>query len=838
MLIGLKLSFIYLYKIILVAILMSIFTLLSTNVLANPIQDVESKAITKLPVNEHASSTHPEDSTKLSGDQRTTTPPPPLPKKDNAPKDIVVDTGSRSLTIPKTSIPPKLEDYLNGNRREDEVEIDDFRQYQPDDGTKVSQKTSAYLSYDEKNLYVIFVCKDEPGKVRANLTKREDFFNTEVVRGSSISDDFVSVNIDTFLDRRRAYVLISNPLGIQRDGIYTVGRGTDVSFDAVWESEGRLTPDGYIVRFSIPFKSLRFPNTPTQRWGIALGRIISRNNEITFWPYITRRVEGLVQQCATLEGLKNISPGRNIQFIPYGVIGGGRFLDTSINRNPDFRKNRDMRAGVDGKFVFRDSITLDVTINPDFSQVESDEPQVTVNERFEVFFPEKRPFFLENAGYFQRDDVHGGLNLVNPRRGNLFFSRRILDPQIGARLTGKAGKWTFGGLAIDDQAQGEEYSKDDALYGKRAVIGVFRLQREYAKQSNIGILTTTRDFASSSNRVLSIDMRHKINKQWVFNGQAAQSFTRSLNGTRLAGPSFLAELYHTGDKLTYTSRYIDRSPEFYTALGFINRVDMRQIENNFNYRWRLKKHLVQNYGPSATALINWDRKNRVQDWVINPSFAIDLKRQTVIRVGRTEAYERFKDIGFRRDNTNVGFATQWLKWLSFSGTYEQGKSINYFPASGLLPFSAHSTDSRIGFTLRPAPKFRFEQSYIYNRLRTREGFSPLVDSKQASIFNNHIFRSKINYQFSKELSLRAILDYNAVLPNDSLVDLDRQKRLFPDLLLTYYVRPGTALYIGYSDRYENLKIDPITRSELQRTISPSISTGRQFFIKMSYLLRY
>jgi hypothetical protein len=326
----------------------------------------------------------------------------------------------QALRIPRVSRAPKLEEFLNGATREAETTVTGFRQREPGDGVPVSQATAAYLSYDDKNLYIVFVCKDEPNKIRARLAKREDI----------LSDDLVGVYLDTFHDRQHAYLFATNPLGVQLDAIKTEGQDTDYSFDTLWHSEGRLTPEGFIVWIAIPFKSLRFSNAPTQTWGIALVRTVVRNNEFSFWPYITRRVEGFAQQLATLEGLEGISLGRNLQFIPYGIFTRAHFLDTQA---PEFRTQTDGRPGLDAKIVLRDALTIDVALNPDFSQVESDEPQVTINQRFEVFFPEKRPFFIENAGFFQTPE-------------NLFFSRRIADPQFGVRLTGKVGRWALGAL--------------------------------------------------------------------------------------------------------------------------------------------------------------------------------------------------------------------------------------------------------------------------------------------------------------------------------------------------------------------------------------------------------
>ena len=291
-----------------------------------------------------------------------------------------------TIAIPRVSEPPEIARYLDGKTTPPGIRITGFVQREPGDGVPSSVETTVYLSYDAGHLYAVFLCTDDPGKVRANMTKRE----------AIMGDDIVGLVLDTYHDGRRAYMFLANPLGIQLDGVTTEGQNDDYSYDALWQSEGRLTAYGYAVVLKIPFKSLRFSNAPVQTWGVAVARIIPRANETSFWPYITRRIAGFGQQMATLEGLQGISPGRNLQAIPYGNFATARVLDDEGVRQTE----NSTRVGVDGKAVVKDALTVDLTVNPDFSQVESDEPQVTVNQRFEVFFPEKRPFFIENAGYF------------------------------------------------------------------------------------------------------------------------------------------------------------------------------------------------------------------------------------------------------------------------------------------------------------------------------------------------------------------------------------------------------------------------------------------------------
>src|SRR5262249_907395 len=279
-------------------------------------------------------------------------------------------------------------------------------------------KTSAYLGYDNVNLYAIFVCESPPSERRARLNKREDI----------LSDDVVGVILDTYHDHQRGYEFFVNPYGVQADAIESETANDDFSFDTLWYSDGKLTPDGFVATLTIPFRSLRFARGGVQTWGIALLRSIPANNENSFWPYVTQRVTGFNQQIGNASGLEGISPGRNLQFIPYAAFAGSHFLNNPPSGAPGFQTKHDFRAGLDAKAVLHDSLTLDIALNPDFSQVESDDPQVTVNQRFEVIFPEKRPFFLENTNFFNTPE-------------NLFFSRRIVDPEFGARLTGKLGRW-------------------------------------------------------------------------------------------------------------------------------------------------------------------------------------------------------------------------------------------------------------------------------------------------------------------------------------------------------------------------------------------------------------
>ncbi|MEO5896109.1 MAG: DUF5916 domain-containing protein, partial [Vicinamibacterales bacterium] len=237
---------------------------------------------------------------------------------------------------------------------------------------------------------------------------------------------------------------------------------------------------------------------------------------------------------------RTIAPSHHRTIEPWNPGTGARFLDRGLEA---FDSDKEGRAGVDAKVVVRDAVTFDFTVNPDFSQVESDEPQVTVNQRFEVFFPERRPFFLENANYFETPI-------------NLFFSRRIRDPQFSARATGKIGGWVIGALASDDRGPGHLVDATDPLFGYRSGNAVFRARREFG-QSSVGALLTARDFGPSSNRIASIDSRIRLNKAWFFGGQAATSDSTAVSGTKLQGSTYSVAVNKGGRKLTYSLPYSD-----------------------------------------------------------------------------------------------------------------------------------------------------------------------------------------------------------------------------------------------------------------------------------------
>lgn len=717
-----------------------------------------------------------------------------------------------------------------GSRAQKMAKVTGFVQREPHDDSPPTHPTDVYLGYDQRNLYVVFVCHDDPALVRARPTRREDIFD----------DDTVGIMLDTFHDRRRAYEFVANPLGAQWDAIWTeqwyeeTGGNYDESWDAWWQSKGRLTPGGYLVWMAIPFRSLRFRPQSKQDWGMILIRSTVRDQEKDFWPRITMKKEGRLAQAATAQGLEHISPGRNIQLIPYGLLNSFRSLDT---RDPNFVHfdNRDIggTAGLDAKVIVRDSLVIDATINPDFSQVESDDAQVTVNQRFEVFFPEKRPFFLENADYF-RTPI------------NLFFSRRIVNPSAGLRLTGKVGPYSFGLLSADDRAPGLTVPPGDALFKTHSYFNVGRVSRDIFNQSTIGAIFTDWEYPAANrfNRVGGVDSHLKFNQNWSSTLQAVASSTHDQFGANSSGTAYSADLDFSGKHFSHSTGYSDFSPGFVTEPGFVNRVDLRALFETASYRFRPESGPVIAWGPSFEGVWAWDHTGLRLDTNYYPTVNLSLRKQTQIVItpyGSSRERLRPQDYpGVLSENTDyhehsTGALVQStpVRQLTLAAQYFFGNGVNFYPATtGIPPCDkpclARSDSAEAHITWRPLSALKIDNEYLFTRLRSRE--------TGAAIFNNHIIRTKWNWQFNRELSLRLILEYDATLSNLGYTSLPTAKNFNGDVLFTYLLHPGTALYVGYNSDFQNALVDPITH-----TLEPTNrlnNDGRLFFVKVSYSFRF
>ncbi len=711
--------------------------------------------------------------------------------------------------------------------REELTEITGFTEKEPNNGKPPSEKTDVWLGHTLTALYVVFVCHDDrPALIRGHLARRENILH----------DDYVSVLLDPFQDRRKGVLFAMNPAGVQADASWTEGDRPDYSYDQVWESEARTTRDGWLALFAIPFQSLRF-RPGTQGWGVVFERNLPRNSETDSWPAISSNISGVLSQEGTLEGIEGVTGSHNVQVNPYVLAQNEHSLNNLDPTQPYFSTRKlEGTAGGDIKAIVHDSIVLDATINPDFSQVESDQPQFTVNQRYPVYFPELRPFFLENANYF-----------ATPI--DLLYTRKVVHPDFGGRVTGKVGKTNLGFLAIDDRQPGDAVSKNDRLYKKRAVYSVGRISQDIGKNSSVGVMYTDQEFGNSFNRVGGIDFNARISDKWNATGQFVESSTKLLDGSYLAGPASTLELTRSGRSLFLDNTFQDFSTGFQSQTGFIQTNNIRQDSNHFNYRWFPKNSgVIQSINLEGNTQLAWDHQGNRLYRYISDDLAFLLARNTVIAPlliqnsdslgpGSYTALTRTRN--FAENQVGIVFRSAPVRQLSFNVVSLYGGNVNYNPVAGEPPSLLHQNFLQAQVTIQPISSLTIDNTYLLDRDRSAaDGIFAL---------ENQTMRTKINYQFTKAFSARVIVEYDSLHANPLQTSLIRTKQVATSALLTWLPHPGTAIYIGYNNDLQNLDhvfckqlaglgCDP--RQPILQRSNHYLNDGRQFFVKASYLLRF
>ena len=727
-----------------------------------------------------------------------------------------------SISIPQINQEPTLADFAGMSPAtalaRQMTKIEGLVQREPIDGAAATQRTEVYVGYDQSKLYAVFLAFDSnPELIRANLASRENISG----------DDSVEITIDTFNDQRTAYTFRVTPLGMQWDARWTEGfsnrAGFDTTWEAVWDSDGEVNDKGYMVSIAVPLRGLRFPADSEQLWRVQVGRQIPRLSEESFWPPYSISVDGRLNQTAMLTGIRDVSPGSNTQITPFVFARNVDALDNRALGGPKFKQESEYDVGVDAKFVFNDSWVLDLTLNPDFSQVESDEPQVTVNERFEVQYPERRPFFVENADFFATDSI-------------LLFTRRIIDPEAGLRFTGRSGPWGVGTMLMNDEAPGLNRTAGDPLNGEKATIGVLRVFRDLEGQDRVGFTLTDRELLDGYNLVGSVDGKFRFNQNWVTNLEYITTETEpTLGGRTINGDQRNIRLDRVGRTFNTHFHFVDTDADFRTQLGFQNRFFKSDISG---IHWRSS----MNYYPENSALTSWspaamvvyqDDKDGVKVYSeLSPSVTWNFPTSR-ITIGAQEVTEvlRPKDFAglpraqaYDYGNFSASYRNSVLSSLTVDLSYRQGDALNLVPRVGFLPYVADTNRTDISVLYRPIERLRIDNSYVRTEL---DG---------GKVFSNDIFRSSWNYQFTREMSLRFIAQYENT-DAGQFTRLKDDKNMNFDILLRYVLNPWSALYFGYNTNQSNFDIietegvrEVVTTDDLKRD-------GSQFFVKFSYMFQ-
>ncbi len=744
-----------------------------------------------------------------------------------------------TVPIPRIDTTVTIDGVLDEPVWRQAARLGGFHQYRPVDSRPAEDSTVVLLWYAPDAIHVGIMAYDrDPGGVRATTADRDNIG----------SDDQVTIFLDTFNDQRRAYFFGVNPFGVQDDGVRSEGgfstssggQGTiDRNPDFLWQSKGQKTPFGWQAEIRIPFKSLRWNTGDDLAWGFNVQRTTQRTGYEDTWTDVRRANASFLAQAGTLTGIHDIHRGIVTELQPTFVANapGALGSDDVFRRddiNAEFGAN--LRLGLT-------SLTLDATYNPDFSQVESDVGLVTINERFALFFPERRPFFLEGIDLFSSPN-------------NLVYTRTVANPLAGAKLTGKFGRWSLAHLTAID-----EYSQSGLAGDRNAIANITRVRRDVGANSVAGLTLTNRDEGDFANRVLAADTRLVFGTLYYFAAQAGLSLTTRREGDvvrNVSDPIWELELDRTGRAYGFNYKVTGIGDDFATWSGFVNRTGIVTARAFNRYTWYGARgslaeqftvfaginriwdygHFLGADGLEGSNELNWSAQLR-GGWKLTGKGSQSFVRFDPADYGGYQVYQG-EDAPldpftapsgvFDALSANAQITTPtWRSWDA-SLRWEGGETA-IFPEAA----PGNYVSLRGSVNLRPSNAVRVSGSVTLQRL-TRE--------RDGSEFARTILpRLKVEYQPNRALFFRVVGEYRSER-QASLVDpatgapiyqagapstAQRTDRLRLDLLGSFEPTPGTVAYLGYGSTMRGNR--PLTFRELERT-------DDAFFLKLAYLFRW
>jgi uncharacterized protein DUF5916/cellulose/xylan binding protein with CBM9 domain len=681
----------------------------------------------------------------------------------------------KSLDIPRLHATPHIDGILDERLWEREaLRVDDFLQFTPVEKGTPTEKTVAFLGYDEKNLYLAFRCFDsDPGKLRASITNRDDIFE----------DDWVIIFLDTFNEKRRAFAFFINPRGIQMDGMRLEEGGNDdidSSWDTVFHSDGRIDELGYTVEMAVPFKSLRFPDTESNTWGLTLGRSIARKGEVLIWPPMSRDRPGLLCQAGEMRIPDKLDRGKNLEVMP---------IFTSLKTKGE---KIDAQPGLNFKWGVSSDLTLDFTVNPDFSQIEADVPQIDFNQRFALYYPEKRPFFLEGMEIFRFPEIQ------------MVYTRRITDPMAGAKLSGKAGRFTYGLLSSLDTSPTEslwDVSNGAGVHDQNALFNIFRVKADVLKESYLGFSLTDKEINGSYNRVAGVDGQFKFRKKLFVSFQALASKTSQGEDASALSPALYANIGYYDKHLGGGLYWLSIHPDFEAGSGYVNRTDYRSAAGYAYARLYPEKPFLNQveFRMSGGRRLAYSQSIAQDEWA-EAEIRFRFTEFSQARIEYRHEMENYAGVDFRKAGISASGELQMIGWLPFGFSFRTGEDILYDPDE---PFLGYSNAYGLYFTLKPSNRLRMSMSFSKETFWEKRGGD--------QVYDYNVLHTRTTYQISKTLSLRAILDYNHFY-----------RQIYGSFLFSYVLKPGTVFFLGVDDDYHR------DDSGLYRAQSYSV------FLKFSY----
>jgi Domain of unknown function (DUF5916) len=743
---------------------------------------------------------------------------------------LQLQAAAPTFTVPRVEADITVDGALTEAAWQSAARLTDFHQYEPVDGRSAEERTEILVFYSARAIHFgIIAGAKNPSTIRATLADRDNIG----------SDDRVTIYLDTFDDRRRAFMFGVNPLGVQEDGVRTEGAvsagnifggSVDLNPDYLFESKGQVGKDGFVVEVRIPFKSLRFPGSGPQRWGINVVRDVASTGYRDTWTDVRRASASFLAQSGRMEGIQNVERGVVTELQPFVTATWAGELDSSgeqFNRDdvePD--------AGLNLRFGFPE-LSLDATINPDFSQVESDVGLVTVNERFALFIPEKRPFFLEGIELFSTPN-------------QLVYTRRIVSPIAGAKLTGKLGRYSVAYLTAVDDTSGEE-----------ALFNVARLRADFGGSSLLGLSVTDRRQGATFNTVAAGDVRYVFGGLYYLEGQYGGSWTRHENTSATPARLWRAEFDRTGRSWGFNYLLNGIDDAFESHAGFVPRSGIVEA-HGFN-RFSLyggRGALVENFttfiGPSrlweyhgfgnaspieGNELLggytifrggwraNWGVFRQL---VVFDSTEYAGYENLVIPTGEFVPYDAPDELSNLWGDSISVSTPVFSKWQATLGYARYATPIFDEASEG------DATRLTASLTFRPTATIRVEGLGVALRIdRDRDG---------SEFARTIIPRLKVEYQPTRALFFRVIgewLDERQDILRDARTGAPlfsdgepipgfATKALRADWLISYEPTPGTVAFFGYGSRHESP--DGTTWSSMRRSADG-------FFVKLAYQFR-
>lgn len=667
--------------------------------------------------------------------------------------------------------PPVIDGVLDDEVWKASKPITGFGQFYPEDAREPSEATELSIAYDQDYFYLAFQCFDsQADKIRATMTQR----------GNIDNDDVVGFAFDTFNSEREAYLFNVNPYGIPNDYIYHHSGYTDSGWDSDLKAKGRTLHDRYVLEIAIPFKSMRMPKTPDQVWGFYALRSIKRLGELVVWPPRTRQIRNYLSQASILEGLHDLNTGKHFTLIPYGFSS---YTQSQETQEDEYQIGLDLRYGLSSNFM------LDLTVNPDYSQIEADPDRIVLNERYAAWLAERRPFFTEGTDLFVSNQ-------------NLFYSRAMTNPIGGLKLTGKYGGTRIGMLSVVD---------DDLTTGNTVYYNHLRVKTELFAESTIGLLITNKDDpdAEAVNRVASVDCVLRFAGIYSLKAQVSRSFTERCaeifgdeeteDAIRFEASAYSLNFERFGPTF-FSSVWYDNFPkEFEAQSGLIMEyVGFRTLGTTNTYTFRKPTDRINEIAISGGGRGRFDFDNELQEhyaW-------LKAEVSTGSFWGELELYENHENYnGAEFDYAGVGIEL----WNNPNPILDHFLSLTVGDAPNYEGgYTGWRYRASYNAALKPIMRLIYETRF------TQEAFYlHYLDSR---VYEQTLFWNKVSVYLKPSMFIRGIYQYNSLTETADL-----------SLLLSYEYSPLSNLFLGFN-------------AEDFRGAN-DFGENYQIFVKMSYLWR-